>query len=292
MSGKQIFSIAALIVVILALTILYFNITERVPVGYVGVKVKSLGSDRGINKDALDVGLWVVGMNTTVYKYPVFIETYPFTASATEGSPENEQFTFQDNSGMAFTCDLSVTARTSKELAPTLYSKYREDLSTVIKKYIRNDIRDALNRQSSYYTSEELIGAKKAALLDSVNVIVKREALLKGIIIEHISLTEIRPPAVIVAAIEAKSAATQNAMKVENMEREAKANANIKVVAAEADAKANAIMSQSITPALVRWYEIQNTKLFIEAWAKGGSNVPGTLVGGDSKFNMLFNTGK
>jgi hypothetical protein len=59
----------------------------------IGVKVNTLGSDRG-DMEVFGVGRYAVGLNTEWYKFPTFKNNYVWTADETEGSEKDESFNF------------------------------------------------------------------------------------------------------------------------------------------------------------------------------------------------------
>jgi hypothetical protein len=82
---------------------------SSVPVGHVGVKVYLYGGDKGVNDKVLPVGRYWIGINENLYIFPTYQINYVYTQSKTEGSPENEEFTFQTKEGMECSMDLGLS---------------------------------------------------------------------------------------------------------------------------------------------------------------------------------------
>ena len=113
--------------------------------GHVGIKVNQYGSGAGVENQSLGVGTYFTPFGTQIIEYPVYTQTYTYSGSSTEGSANNEEFTFQDKNGLNIESDIAVSYSVNPELAPRLYSKFRVDATGLVSGQIRNSIRDSLN---------------------------------------------------------------------------------------------------------------------------------------------------
>lgn len=279
---------------LLLISILIFSSCKMrdVEPGYVAVQVNKLGSNKGIQKETRPTGRYFVGWNQKFYPFPTFQVNYVYTASVDEGSPVNEEFTFQTKEGMSCGVDLGVAMSFEPTLITTMYAKYRKGVDEIRGIVVRNSIRDALNRVGGSMPIEYVYGAGKGILIDSVSYIVRKELDPDGIRVGKIFLIgTIRIPESVRTALDDKVKMTQEAQKAEN--EIAKIEAQAKIAAAraqgtadsiriEADAKAyyNRTISASLTPQILqsRW---------IDAWEKGGSSVP-TYLSGNGAANFMF----
>jgi len=185
---------------------------------------------------------------------------------------------------------IGVQCKADPVKANILFQTYREDMESIIKKYLKSDVRDALNRHVSGLSVDSLYGSGKVTLMTGILKEIKAKYDSTGLIIENVTLlSDIRFPKEIQQGIVDKMSANQRAMQRENELREARAIADKKVIEAKAEAEANRAKMQTITPQLIEWERMQMTKAFIAKW--NGSSVP-QYLGGNSNFNMLFNTGK
>ena len=73
----------------------------QVKPGHVGVRVNNLGSNAGVENVALGVGYYWTGFAQAIYEYPVYTQTYNWTASTTEGAAVDEAFHFQSKEGLS-----------------------------------------------------------------------------------------------------------------------------------------------------------------------------------------------
>jgi len=252
----------------------------KVPAGYVGIKIYLLGSSKGVDHEVLGVGRYYIGINEQLFLFPTYQINYVYTQSPVEGSPENEEFTFQTKEGMECSVDLGVSMHFEEAKIALMFQKYRKGVEEIRSVVVRNAIRDALNKKASYLPVESVYGEGKGVLIDSVQNIVKNSLESSGIFIDKIYLIgSIRIPKEVKDALDSKVKMTQEAQKAENEVAKAKAEADIAVakangeaqsilIKAQAQAKANQLLSASLTDKL-------NTSKAIDKWDGKFSQVSG-----------------
>lgn len=224
-----------------------FTSCDRVEAGYVGVKVNLLGADKGVQQEVLGVGRYWIGWNEELYVYPTFQINYVYTKESNEGSPENEEFSFQTQDGMECTVDLGVSAHFNPDSISKMFQTYRKGPDEIRSVVIKMKIRNALNTVAGNLPIEYVYGPGKGKLIDTVKLIVKRNLEPTGIIIDDISLiSSVRIPPSVKEALDAKVKATQDAMKAENKLRTAEAEAKIRIANAEGEAKSMDIIGDAI----------------------------------------------
>ena len=246
-----------------------FTGCTRIEPGHVGIKVVYGGGDRGVQDFPLVTG-WVFYMPgfSTVYEYPTFVQTAIWTASLNEGSPTNEEISFNTKEGLVVSGDISLAYQLVPESVPKFYVKFRSDkLKTFTHGFLRNIARDAFNEVGSKYLVEDIYGAKKESFLKEVKNSVNQQVIPYGVTIEQFGFVgALRIPAAVKGALDAKIQATQDAIKAENQVRQAKAEAQKVIATAEGAARANALLNRSITPTLIEWERLQIARLTIEKW--------------------------
>ena len=135
--------------------------------------------------------------------------------------------------------------------------------------FLRNIARDAFNSAASTYSVEQLYGEKKSEFLLRVKEMVNKQVEPYGIRIEQFGFVGApRLPESVLAALNAKITATQEAMKSENELRiaqaeaakevaQAEGHARAQVARAEGEAKANQALVSSLTPQLLEWEKLK-----------------------------------
>lgn len=242
---------------------------SKVPAGYVGIKVYLLGGSKGVDSETLGVGRYWVGVNENLYLYPTFQQNYIWTQNIEEGSDKDESFTFQTSEGMQVGADIGISYHLDPDSVPKIFQKYRKGIDEITNVYLRNHVRDALNKVSSTMRVEDLYGKKKSEFMENVVYLVKDKVADIGIDIDEIYLIgSFRLPQTVVIALNRKLEATQMAQQRQNEVAQARAEADKRIenargeaesilTVAKAQADANRILAQSITPNLVQYKQIE-----------------------------------
>jgi regulator of protease activity HflC (stomatin/prohibitin superfamily) len=238
---------------------------SRVDPGYVGVKIKTLGQNKGVEPVVLGVGRYWMGPLYDLYTYPTFVNIYPFTLASTEGSEADEAFRFQSIEGITCNVDLAISAHADPEKANVLFQTYRKDMVPIIKENLRQDVSNFFVDYASKLRVDELYSTRKMDMLKYAKEQLTAKAFVTGIVIDDISFkSDIRFPQEVEAAIIAKIGAIQLATQKQNEIVQAEADAKKRVaqaqgeaqsilLVAQAQAKANQLLSASITPTLVNY---------------------------------------
>jgi regulator of protease activity HflC (stomatin/prohibitin superfamily) len=219
----------------------------QVKPGHVGIKINQFGSGAGVSAEPLQVGTYFTPFGTNIIEYPVFTQTYTYTASPTENGATNEEFTFNDKNGLNISADIGVSYSVNPDLAPKLYSKFRTDATGLVANQIRNAIRNALNDQASVLGVEEIYGPKKEALLNQVQADVAKYFQPYGLNIEKLFWAgTLRLPQSVHDQINLRIANEQAALAAQANVATATANAQAKVEQAKGDATANQLIAESL----------------------------------------------
>ena len=273
-----------LMLVLLVLSVLMFSGCQLVNVGEIGVKVYTLGSPKG-ETEVLGVGQYWMGYGETLYIYPVTQHQYTFTEAATEGSPADEAFRFTAKGGAICTLDVNVVAHTNPTKADILYKTWRTDMNTIIKNFVRQDVREVIAEVGSTYTVDDLIDGKYVEFIKKVEAEIIKKEEPKGLDILSLSLANaIRFDESVNNSIKMKIAAQQDLLQRQAELTKSEMEAKIKVVNAEAEAAANKAKMLQITPQLLEYERIQNEKAAIARW---NGILPATMAGGATPFLNL-----
>ena len=137
---------------------------------------------------------------------------------------------------------------------------------------MRTCIYDAYRICANNYTSDELM-ANRAKFESEVRVMLEQSLGNEGFLVNEFT-SQITPPQSLSAAIEAKNQAIQEALKAENLVKQAEANAQIAIAKAKGEAEAmrvkadaeayyNRTISASLSPFIIQedWIEKWDGKL-------------------------------
>lgn len=291
MNFKSIISMLA--VVFISMTFVGCIGCTRIDAGHVGIIVNYAGDSRGVSELPTTTGWTTYNPFTqTVYEYPTYVQTAVWTRSSTEGSTLNEEISFNSKDGLNITGDISFSYQLSADKVPHFYVKFRsDDITKFTHSFLRNIARDHFVGVGGHYTAEEIYATKTEQFVSEVKALINTNVNPFGITIEQFGFIGApRPPQQIIDAINAKVAATQNAMRVENELRQATGEAQKKVATARGDAdsriqaargeaEANRMLVLSITPQLIEWRKLYINEQWIQKWH---GDMPSVVSGGNN----------
>ena len=258
---KRVTLISMFLIAMVGLTSCFQHVEPR----SVGIKVKTMGNNKGVQPITLPVGRYWVGAYWKLYTYPTNIHIYPFTAGKDEGSEANEEMRFQDKDGLQLGCDVAVSAQVDPALVPVTFQTYGGDMETIIKSYVRQDLQSGFIAYASTHQAVELYSDKKMEMLTFVNKAISDKFKPTGVIITDVAYkSDIRLPDNVRESINEKIKATQIALQKEQEVMQAEADAKKTVAKADGDSKAilmmakaqaqaNELLSNSITGSLVNY---------------------------------------
>jgi len=247
---------------------------DTIPPGTVGLLVDNMAG--GNNPKAIEVKpgpdrVWV-GPYHDLYQFPTSVQQHTWAGK--------DEYQFQTVDGSVVHADLGITFHVIRDDVLKVFTTYRQDLEHVRDVYIRNTIREALNEVTSHLDVNEAIGPKKDYIIGEVFKRTAERLRKDGITVDTLSLVgAFRPPQAVIDSLNAKLAATQKALEVQNQVAQAEAQARkdkaqaeghaaaviaeaegaakARALQAQAEADANRKISQSITPELVRYRQIE-----------------------------------
>jgi regulator of protease activity HflC (stomatin/prohibitin superfamily) len=242
----------------------------KVEPGYVGIKVKLYGRQRGVQDYPIVTGrVWYNPYTEEIYQFPTFLQNVVWTRSVTEGRPFDESITFNSREGAIINADVGVSYSFDGNKVPELFVEFRQPAEVITNIYIRNKVRDALNREASRMSVTDIYGIKKQDLLNAVKTDLEEELGQKGIHFDTVSFTSgLRVPPQVEESINSAIEATQRAVEAQNkvaqstaeaQQRIAEANgiAQSTMIKAKAQADANQLLNASLTPMLIQYEALQ-----------------------------------
>lgn len=220
---------------------------ERIDAGHEGIKVNLYGSEKGVDDISLVSGIvWYNPITTQVYEYPTFVQTVdyaPFTVNAKDGSE--------------FTVDPTISMKIVDGKSPLVFKKYRKGLKEIIESTLYNYVKDAFRIQINSFTTDDIV-SKRDSLEKYVEKHLRTALAKENFELEQLT-SGLKYPEVIVASVNSKNKAVQDAMRVENELRVSEAEAKKIIVQAQAEREANELKTKALTPAILE-------QMWIEKW--------------------------
>ncbi len=268
---KSLGGIATAIIIALVVIVL-FVCTVRIPAGYVGVVYNMNG---GISNKTLTQGFHVISPTQNVTTYSIGIEQSYLTASKDGDSSGDESFEVPSNDGKGLTVDMTFTYRYDADRVADTFTRFKGQSGKDVKdSFIKPNIMSWTKEVTAKYSVIDLLGDKRATLNSELTDYLKQKFEPYGIVIESVSLINIDPDEETRSAVQKKVNAQQDlelakieqqtanvnaekekevAITKANQEKEtAQINAEAKLIEAQAQADANRLISQSLTPELIR----------------------------------------
>ena len=268
---KSLGGIATAVIIALVVIVL-FVCTVRIPAGYVGVVYNMNG---GISDKTLTQGFHVISPTQNVTTYSIGIEQSYLTASKDGDSDNDESFEVPSNDGKGLTVDMTFTYRYDADRVADTFTRFKGQSGKDVKNsFIKPNIMSWTKEVTAKYSVIDLLGDKRATLNSELTDYLKQKFEPYGIVIESVSLINIDPDEETRSAVQKKVNAQQDlelakieqqtanvnaekekeiAITKANQEKEtAQINAEAKLIEAQAQADANRLISQSLTPELIR----------------------------------------
>lgn len=268
---KSLGGIATAVIIALVVIVL-FVCTVRIPAGYVGVVYNMNG---GISDRTLTQGFHVISPTQNVTTYSIGIEQSYLTASKDGDSNDDESFEVPSNDGKGLTVDMTFTYRYDADRVADTFTRFKGQSGKDVKNsFIKPNIMSWTKEVTAKYSVIDLLGDKRATLNSELTDYLKQKFEPYGIVIESVSLINIDPDEETRSAVQKKVNAQQDlelakieqqtanvnaekekevAITKANQEKEtAQINAESKLIEAQAQADANRLISQSLTPELIR----------------------------------------
>ena len=219
---------------VVALVVLIISCTKMVDNSEIGIKFKKFSlTDQGQLIATEVTGLIFYNPITTrVFTYPVYIQRVDY-----------QPFTVTTKDAAEFTMDPMLAYQLERDKASYVFNKYRRDLREIENGYIRTCIYDAYRISANNYTSDELM-ANRAKFEQEVRQMLIHSLGSEGFNVQEFT-SRITPPKSLSAAIEAKNQAIQEALKAENLVKQAEANAQIAIAKAKGEAEATKVKADA-----------------------------------------------
>ncbi|MEB3232826.1 MAG: SPFH domain-containing protein [Leptolyngbyaceae bacterium] len=229
--------------------------------------------------------VWYNGYTENVVIFPTFVNTYPFTQAATEGSPVDESVVFSvgrspvsADVGVSFGFNTSPLDDTSpKTNLHQFYETYRKTPDEFRANELRNGLRNCFGEVAeNLELTPSMLPTNQQKLVLSVSECMQTR--FPNIVIQDVSLLgPLRLPPQIQASIDDQFAAQQaartaefNRQKVEaeaasNVEQ-AKGEAQVLLERARAEAEANRIRAESVSPQLLELERLRIEQTRADRW--------------------------
>jgi len=276
---NSILVIKAVVVVLVSFIIGMINpiTVERIDVGNVGLKVNNTGDERGVSKTAYVTG-WVFYNNwlSRIKEFPV-----------TQQHIDYEETSIITRGGFQAIIKPSFNWSVNPGNAADMYQNLKQDVDQIKDTWLKNAIIGAVNDIANLYTVDSIFNHRAEFEADIVRECNKRVS--KWFNVSQLR-TNIVPPKEITQAINAKTAAVQEAQAAIQQKIVAEAQAQTQIAKAKGDS-AQAVISASGRAEAVKKEQQYLTPMYIEyiRAQRWDGKYPTTMLGGNTSTLLNLN---
>lgn len=236
----------------------------------------------------------VVFSNTTGIQEKILGEglhvRIPFVESVKTMSVQVQKTEITANAGSKDLQTVDSVIAVNWRLNPNRVNRiYQEigDQNDVVERVLTPAVNEVVKAATAKFTAEQAL-TQRPALKDAIDKALSKRLKPYNIILNDVSIVDLKFDAGFNAAIERKAQAEQDALAEKNTLEKIKYQAQQKVETAKADAEAIKIKTEALAanPALTQYELVQAYKISAE---KGQPIVPHTMLGANS--NTLLNIG-
>jgi regulator of protease activity HflC (stomatin/prohibitin superfamily) len=168
--------------------------------------------------------------------------------------------------GLSVDSEISILFRLDVEMVPMVLrnigSNYQDIMSAVF--------RSASSDVCSQFFAKDMHSGKRADIEEAIKIKMEQTLTPQGILIEAVLMKSIQLPLGLSRSIEQKLQAEQDAMRMEFILQQERLEAQRKIIAAEGTRDAQKILSEGLTPAIIK---IRSIEAFVELSKSPNSKV-------------------
>jgi regulator of protease activity HflC (stomatin/prohibitin superfamily) len=183
-----------------------------------------------------------------------------------------EEITALSSNGLSIGMDVSVRWQPDAASTPSLHTTYGQDY---YRKLIQPELRSAAREVVGLYTPEQLYASQRQELQTRIEELTRKGVEERFVDIEAVLIRDVRLPRQIQAAIENKLKEEQEAERYEFTLEKERLEAQRKEIEARGEAEYQRIITESLSPAFLRFKGIEATQRLAES-----SNAKTVIVGG------------
>ena len=216
------------------------------------------------------------------YRIPFFSHV-EYMSTKTQLLEENNVVPTKE--GLSVTLDTAVLYRLDPTKATSLYREVGPNYAQVL---LEPEAASAVRGLTSEFQAKALYSAGRNAIQDSLKDELSTKLGPRGIMIEDVLLKDILLPEQLSKSIELKVQAEQDAARMEFVLNKEQQEAERKAIEAKGIAEFQRIVSEGVTPELLKWKGVEATELFANS-----QNTKIVIMGNDANgLPVLLSTGE
>lgn len=271
-------SLLALIVGLLLLKTVWRTIRP----GYVGIVFDK--ASHKVTTNALEPGwAFINPLSQDIQEYPITIQTYSMVQKGVEGQVDgDDSIKVQSSEGQQLNLDVVIQYQVQRQEANQLYQDWGgAPIETVEDRVVRQYTRSQVPIVVAQHGWEEITASKRGEIATDISNQLREEFKKRHLELISFGIREVHLPPALQKALDAKIQAQQAAeqqsyalkqaqIKAEQAKVEAQGEAEATKARARGQAEANQLLSRSITPALIRYEQLQKWDGKLPVFTGGG----------------------
>lgn len=194
---------------------------------------------------------WVVPVEWNIRNQNVSMLTPQNDAENGAGyEADGPQITVQDKDGVSSNVDISLRYSIKPDAVEAIYRSYKDE-ETFKQAMVYQEIRAVVREVPNEFTTLELL-TQRGEVEAAIQKALEKRWKGTGVMVDSVSLQEIRPPEVVQKSYADAQQALINVTKEQSKLEAAEVSAQQKVVQAQADADANRLLQESLTDSILK----------------------------------------
>ena len=262
LSSRSIGLFVGLGIGIVAILVTLSRATIVIPTGTVGI-VERFGR---VSQKILEPGIHLINPSSKVVKYSTRLKDIKEVISTTS------------KEGLSLDLDVSVQYKIDSKKLREIYINLGEDTEEILIPRFRSIIREI----TAQYELDAVYGEKRQELAQTLGQKLNNDLSSMGFIIDKVLLRKVVLPEEIQNAIQEKLAAEQESQKLDFEIEQARKEAEKEKIEAQGKAEAQRILSQGLTPEVLKLRSIEATTSLAES-----QNSKLVILGGSDRELLL-----
>ena len=257
---------------------------EKIPVGYVGVVYSMNG---GVQDEVLTQGWHLVSPTKHVKEFTISNEQLILSKDDRDGSEGDESFAVSTSDNANIDISFQMSYRYNQASVVDTYKKFKGmDGDDIVNSRIRTVLKSKISEITTEHSMMDIYSGNRAGINNEITNYLNNEFFDDyGIEVIDASIIDVHPDAQLQKTIDERVTAMQNKQKAEAEQQtikvqnetkvmQAEADAKAKLIAAQAEADANRIITESLTPEVLR-------QQYLDKW---NGVLPSTVAGSDTSI--------
>lgn len=252
------FGLAGLTVLLLALSTIYTQDVGEAKV------VRNL--DGSLAGEDLTPGFGVKAPWQDVVDFDIRGQQANYKLDGTPTQPgekvDGKEITVVDSQKIASNVDIAIRYSVKPDMVSEIYTVYRTQ-EVFFDRLISKDLQSVVREAANGFTTDELL-TDKARYAKAIEDKLRSRWESQGVSIDSVALGNIRPPQSVTDRINASQQAAQQVITEQANTKVIEEQSRQKIIAAQGEADANRILSQSLTPEVLKQRELDTLSKFGE----------------------------